>query len=64
MTGVKLIGSVKASLYACMAPVSSMDPYGTVDESKITTPDLIGTLFVIVTIIILAIPTKKKRQKH
>ncbi len=35
MTGVKLIGSVKASLYACMEPGILHDPYGTVDESKI-----------------------------
>ena len=61
MTGVKMIGSVKASLYACMEPVSSM--ILTVFWMKInfTTPDLIGTLLVIATIIILAIPTKKKQ---
>ena len=30
------------------------------DEGSFTTPDLMGTLFVIATSIILAIPTKKK----
>ena len=61
MTGVKLIGSVKASLYACMEPVSSMILTVLWMKVKFTTPDLIGTLFVIATIIILAIPTKKHK---
>lgn len=60
MTGVKLIGSVKASLYACMEPVSSMILTVLWMKVNFTTPDLIGTLFVIATIIILAIPTKKQ----
>lgn len=61
MTGVKLIGSVKASLYACMEPVSSMILTVLWMKVNFTTPDLIGTLFVIATIIILAIPTKKHK---
>ena len=61
MTGVKLIGSVKASLYACMEPVSSMILTVLWMKVNFTTPDLIGTLLVIATIIFLAIPTKKKR---
>ena len=61
MTGVKLIGSVKASLYACMEPVSSMILTVLWMKVNYTTPDLIGTLLVIATIIILAIPTKKNR---
>lgn len=60
MTGVKLIGSVKASLYACVEPVSSMILTVLWMKVKFTTPDLIGTLFVIATIIILAIPTRKQ----
>lgn len=60
MTGVKLIGSVKASLYACVEPVSSMILTVLWMKVKFTTLDLIGTLFVIATIIILAIPTKKQ----
>lgn len=60
MTGVKLIGSVKASLYACVEPVSSMILTVLWMKVNFTTPDLIGTLFVIATIIILAIPTKKQ----
>ena len=61
MTGVKLIGSVKASLYACMEPVSSMILTVLWMKVNFTTPDLIGTLFVIATIIILAIQTKKHK---
>lgn len=61
MTGVKLIGSIKASLYACMEPVSSMILTVLWMKVNFTTPDLIGTLLVIATIIILAIPTKKNR---
>ena len=61
MTGVKLIGSVKASLYACMEPVSSMILTVLWMKVNFTTPDLIGTLLVIATIIILAIPKKKNR---
>ena len=61
MTGVKLIGSVKASLYACMEPVSSMILTVLWMKVNFTMPDLIGTLLVIATIIILAIPTKKNR---
>lgn len=61
MTGVKLIGSVKASLYAYMEPVSSMILTVLWMKVNFTTPDLIGTLFVIATIIILAIPTKKHK---
>lgn len=61
MTGVKLIGSVKASLYACVEPVSSMILTVLWMKVNFTTPDLIGTLFVIATIIILAIPTKKHK---
>lgn len=61
MTGVKLISSVKSSLYACMEPVSSMILTVLWMKVKFTTPDLIGTLFVIATIIILAIPTKKHK---
>ena len=59
MTGVKLIGSVKASLYACMEPVSSMILTVLWMKVNFTTPDLIGTLLGIATIIILAIPAKK-----
>lgn len=59
MTGVKLIGSVKASLYACMEPVSSMILTVVWMKVNFTTPDLIGTLLVIATIVILAIPAKK-----
>ena len=59
LTGVKMIGSVKASLFSCVEPVASMVLTAVWMKVSFTTSDLIGTLFVIATIIILAIPTKK-----
>ena len=61
MTGVKMIGSVKASLYSCMEPVASMVLTAVWMKVNFTTPDLIGTVFVIATIIILALPTPLKK---
>ena len=60
LTGVKMIGSVKASLFSCVEPVASMVLTAVWMKVSFTTPDLIGTLFVIATIIILAVPTKKR----
>ena len=60
LTGVKMIGSVKASLFSCVEPVASMVLTAVWMKVSFTTPDLMGTLFVIATIIILAIPAKKK----
>lgn len=60
LTGVKMIGSVKASLFSCVEPVASMVLTAVWMKVSFTTPDLIGTLFVIATIIILALPTKKQ----
>ena len=62
MTGVKMIGSVKASLYSCVEPVASMVLTAVWMKVSFTTPDLIGTTFVIATIIILAIPTPLKKS--
>lgn len=59
LTGVKMIGSVKAGLFACVEPVASMILTAVWMKVSFTVPDLIGTLFVIATIIILAIPAKK-----
>lgn len=61
MTGVKMIGSVKASLYSCVEPVASMVLTAVWMKVSFTTPDLIGTVFVIATIIILALPTPSKK---
>ena len=61
LTGVKMIGSVKASLVSCVEPVASMVLTAVWMKVSFTTPDLIGTLFVIATIIILALPTKKRQ---
>ena len=62
MTGVKMIGSVRASLYSCVEPVASMVLTAVWMKVSFTTPDLIGTAFVIATIIILAIPTPLKKS--
>ena len=64
MTGVKMIGSVKASLYSCVEPVASMVLTAVWMKVSFTTPDLIGTAFVIATIIILAIPTPLKKSSN
>lgn len=61
MTGVKMIGSAKASLYSCVEPVASMVLTAVWMKVSFTTPDLIGTVFVIATIIILALPTPLKK---
>ena len=62
MTGVKMIGSVKASLYSCVEPVASMVLTAVWMKVSFTTPDLIGTAFVIATIIILALPSPLKKD--
>ena len=62
MTGVKMIGSVRASLYSCVEPVASIVLTAVWMKVSFTTPDLIGTAFVIATIIILAIPTPLKKS--
>lgn len=62
LTGVKMIGSVKASLVSCVEPVASMVLTAVWMKVSFATPDLIGTLFVIATIIILAVPTKKRQK--
>ena len=64
MTGVKMIGSVKASLYSCVEPVASMVLTAVWMKVSFTTPDLIGTVFVIATIIILALPTPLKKGSN
>ena len=61
MTGVKMIGSVRASLYSCVEPVASMVLTAVWMKVSFTTPDLIGTAFVIATIIILALPSSLKK---
>lgn len=63
LTGVKMIGSVKASLVSCVEPVASMVLTAVWMKVSFTTPDLIGTLCVVATIIILAIPAKKKMNR-
>ncbi len=62
LTGVKMIGSVKAGLFACVEPVASMILTAVWMKVSFTVTDLIGTLFVIATIIILAIPVKNNAK--
>lgn len=63
MTGVKLIGSVKASLYSCVEPVASMILTAVWMKVQFTLPDIIGTVCIILTIIILALPSGKQNHQ-
>ena len=63
MTGVKLIVSVKASLYACVEPVASMVLTAVWMKVQFTLPDIIGTICIILTIIILALPSGKRNNQ-
>lgn len=63
MTGVKLIGSVKASLYSCVEPVASMVLTAVWMKIQFTLPDIIGTVCIILTIIILALPSGKQNHQ-
>ena len=63
MTGVKLIGSVKASLYSCVEPVASMVLTAVWMKVQFTLPDIIGTVCIILTIIILALPSGKRNNQ-
>lgn len=63
MTGVKLIGSVKASLYSCVEPVASMVLTAVWMKVQFTLPDIIGTVCIILTIIILALPSGKRNHQ-
>ena len=63
MTGVKLIGSVKASLYSCVEPVASMILTAVWMKVQFTLPDIIGTVCIILTIIILALPSGKQNYQ-
>ena len=62
MQSVKMIGSVKASLIACVEPVASTVLTVLWMKVKFTMMDLIGFVMVIATIFILAIPVKNKKQ--
>lgn len=61
MIGVKMIGSVKASLYACIEPVASMFLTTFVMGVHFTLPDLAGTVLILVTIVLLSLPEKTGR---
>ena len=63
MTGVKLIGSVKASLYSCVEPVASMVLTAVWMKVQFTLPDIIGTVCIILTIIILALPSGQQNHQ-
>lgn len=61
MHSVKLIGSVKASLFACVEPVAATLLSAVWMKVRFTAIDLIGFLMILATIFILAIPTKKTK---
>ncbi len=63
MTGVKLIGSVKASLYSCVELGASRVLTAVWMKVQFTLPDIIGTVCIILTIIILALPSGKRNHQ-
>lgn len=63
MQSVKLIGSVRASLFACVEPVAATLLTVLWMKVKFAPIDLVGFVMIIATIFILAIPTEKKAQE-
>lgn len=64
MTGVKMIGSVKASLYACVEPIASMVLTAVWMKVSFTSMDFFGAALIIATIILLGLPEHKKRGAY
>ena len=60
MQSVKMIGSVKASLFACVEPVASTLLTAVWMKVKFTPVDLLGFAMILATIFILAIPARRK----
>ena len=63
MQSVKMIGSVKASLFACVEPIASTILTAAWMKVKFTPVDLLGFVMIIGTIFILAIPGKKSSAR-
>lgn len=62
LQSVKLIGSVKASLFACVEPVSATVLAAVWMKVSFAPIDLLGFVMIIATIFILAIPAKKQKD--
>ena len=62
LQSVKLIGSVKASLFACVEPVSGTVLAAVWMKVSFAPIDLLGFVMIIATIFILAIPAKKQKD--
>lgn len=62
MHSVKLIGSVKASLFACVEPVASTILTAVWMKVHFTWMDLFGFVMILATIFILAVPSGKKEH--
>lgn len=62
MTGVKMIGSVKAGLYACVEPIASMILTVLWMKVSFRRMDLVGAGLIILTIIILGLPEKQNAE--
>lgn len=62
MHSVKLIGSVKASLFACVEPVAATVLAAVWMKVDFAPVDLLGFVMIIATIFILAIPTGKQKE--
>lgn len=64
MQSVKLIGSVKASLFACVEPVAATLLSVVWMKVSFAPVDLVGFVMIIATIFILAIPTGREAEKN
>lgn len=62
MQSVKLIGGVKAGLYACIEPVAATILSVVWMKVQFAPMDLLGFVLILATIFVLAIPTKEERR--
>lgn len=62
MQSVKLIGGVKAGLYACVEPVAATLLSVVWMKVQFTAMDLLGFALILATIFVLAIPNKEERR--
>lgn len=62
MQSVKLIGGVKAGLYACIEPVAATILSVVWMKVQFALMDLLGFVLILATIFVLAIPTKEERR--
>ena len=62
MQSVKLIGGVKAGLYACIEPVAATILSVVWMKVQFASMDLLGFVLILATIFVLAIPDREERR--